>query len=169
MYLSKLIYVFLFGLLLTSFLSLLLNQITLFVFLKEEYQQQHQHDLFVLHELCINDDIKNSIGAKYNSICTDVEKNVLISPSFKAFKEVLNRTYLCGSESCSKYISEALNAIKIDWKIWLLIILSAPFVVRYITLGYNNSRNRHQYYNQIDSQIPFHTLPFDQQYYYSIK
>jgi disulfide bond formation protein DsbB len=164
----KIIYTFVFGFLLASFSSFIINQATLFISLRSDYLEQHTHDLFTLHEICLNDDIKNSIGPKYNIICKEIEKSVLLDPNFKALKEVLNRTYLCGSTSCFSYIKDLFGLVFIDWKIILFFGLIVPILTKIIS--YSSKRKHHEdYFYKLDSQIPFHTLPFDKQYYYSIK
>lgn len=163
--LYNIIYIFVLGLLFSSFGSFILNQGTLFLQLKSKYEDQLKHDVYTLHEICLNDEIKNAIGNVNSVMCNEIEERVLLTPGIKAFKEVLNNIHLCGSFPCSSYIKEVLHLLLFDWKIVLILGFLLPLLTKFLLFSKRRKSNNSVY--SINNEIPFSSLPADRQYYIS--
>ena len=160
---SKLLYIFALGLLLSSVASFLLNQFTQFLTLRNEFIKQAEHDIYFLHTICLNDDTLRAIGAVNSQSCQEAEKRLELSAHMKAFQEVLNNIHLCGSYPCTSYINEVIQIILFDWKVVIFLGLVVPFIARILF----SRRKKPESIYHVNGGIPFSALPFEKQYYIS--
>lgn len=153
--------------------SLIVNQTTLFVKLLSQYNHQREYDLYAMSTLCLNEEIRNAMGELNTRSCIEAEDRLLLNPTIAALKEVLDKTYLCGAETCSSYIKDALTFLFHDWKIGavlsvlLILLFNCSGCFKYLGSKRGRGNGGTVCIRGIDSDLPFNNLPYPQQYYYS--
>ena len=90
-------------------------------------EQHYKDDLFTLHALCDNNDIKANLGKNIH-ICDQASINVHIKPWITAAHSVMKQTYLCGNVQCMDLYSEITSSIHKIVFAGLLLIL-CPYLV----------------------------------------
>lgn len=148
--------------------SLLMNQSTLFMKLCRQYEDQRANDLYTMATICLNDDVRKGMGEVNSRICQDLEERVFLNPKVAAMKEVLEQTYLCGSDSCSSYIKDSFTFVFADWKIGVVVSVVTVLVVNCTgcALPYLNSNRRRRRRDNAEA-VGIPSLPYSHQYYYN--
>ena len=171
------------ALLITRICSLFVNQLMLFLKLERQYQVQYENDIYTANAICQNEELMRGIGEKNSKFCQELEDRLHINPKVVAFKDVLDQTYLCGTETCASYIKDGVRFMFSDWKAGLVLSLAAIVVINcsgLIPLQFLRFRKRRDELihtspslnsgiriRDITSELPFHKLPYSEQFSYS--
>ena len=90
--------------------SLVSSRLILF---RKEFAVASKHyddDMFTLHTVCSNNDIRANMG-RNGEICDRASIATRVPPWQTALHEVVTNTYLCGTTECTQIIGEATSTL----------------------------------------------------------